>query len=88
MRTRTRSGSVRSTGYADVLGGIVWPIDGKFARIRGDLGRPTLAAVGGRVSVRHGRPVMDHPPTRFRVVAAEPYRAPVVSEPRYNSAAM
>jgi hypothetical protein len=83
MRTRTRVRVGHVTGFYD--GGIVWPLDGKFARVRGDLGQATLAEVAGRVSVRHGRPVMDHPPTRFRVAATEPYRAPVVTELRYNS---
>jgi hypothetical protein len=85
VRTRARVHVGGVTGFEDGAGGIVWPVDGKFARVRGDLGLATLAAVAARVSVRHGRPAMDHPPTRFRVVAAEPYRAPVVSELRYNS---
>jgi hypothetical protein len=84
VRTRTRVRVGASTGFDDG-GGIVWPLDGKFARVRGDLGQTTLAEVAGRVSVRRGRPVMDHPPARFRVVATEPYRAPVVTELRYNS---
>lgn len=82
-KARVRVGSV--TGYVDGFGGIVWPIGARFAGIRGDLGRTTLAAIAGQVSIRHDRPAMDHPPSRFRVVASEPYRAPLVAESRYNS---
>lgn len=85
LRTRTRIRVGPVVGHADGFGGIVWPIGGKYARIRGDLGQPTLAVVAGRVSLRHGRPVIAHPPTRFHVVAAEPYRSLVVTESRYDS---
>ncbi len=84
VRTRARIRVGRVTGYDDGFGGIVWPIGGKYAGIHGDL-RTMLATIAGRVSLRHGRPVMDHPPSRFRVVAAEPFRAPVVAESRYDS---
>ncbi len=84
VRTRARIRVGRVNGYDDGFGGIVWPIDGKYAGIHGDL-RTRLAEIAGQVSVRHGRPAMDHPPPGLRVVAAEPYRAPVVAESRYDS---
>jgi hypothetical protein len=86
VRRRAKVKVGRVTGYDDGFGGIVWPVHGEYGRIRGDLARATLAEIAGRVSVRHGRPVLEQPPTRFRVVAAEPYRAPVVAESRYADA--
>lgn len=80
---RIRVGTV--TGHGDAFGGILWPIDGKYARIRGDLGRTVLADLAARVSVRHRHPVLDRPTAGLRVVAAEPYRARVVTESRYAS---
>ena len=84
VRTPIRVGAV--TGHDDGFGGIVWPVGGKYARIRGDLGRTVLADVAGRVSVRRGRPVLGHPPVRLRVVASEPYRPAVEAESRYTDA--
>ena len=84
---RHRAGTVGRdvvTGRADGAGGIVWPLNGKFARIRGDLGRSTLAVIAARVSIRQNHPVVTDPPSGYRVVASEPYRAPVVTESRYT----
>jgi hypothetical protein len=71
-------------GHADGSGGIVWPLNGRFARIRGDLGRSMLAVLAARVSIRHSHPAMTELPPGYRVFASEPYRAPVVTESRYT----
>ena len=72
------------TGHTDAAGGIVWPLNGKFARIRGDLGRSMLTTLAGRVSISDGRPTVSDLPAGFRVIVSEPYRAPVVTESRYT----
>ena len=80
----SRTAGNATIGHVDALGGIVWPIDGKFARIRGDLGRSTLAALAARVSIRNQHPAMIAAPAHYRVIAAEPYRAPIVTQSRYT----
>ena len=75
---------VSVTGHEDEAGGIVWPLNGRFARIRSDLGRATMAALAARVSIRNGRPALTGVPKGYRVVVSEPYRAPVVTQSRYT----
>ena len=72
------------TGHEDEAGGIVWPLNGKFARIRSDLGRSAMAALAARVSIRSGRPALTGLAKGYRVIVSEPYRAPVVTESRYT----
>ena len=71
-------------GHVDKAGGIVWPLNGRFARIRGDLGSSMLSTLAARVAVRKGHPSVAGLPTGIRVIVSEPYRAPVVTESRYT----
>lgn len=64
---------------------IVWPLDGAYARVRGDLGSAGLRDLASRVSVVAGQPRVDVPDD-FSVVFSGPYRAPAVHEARYGSA--
>jgi hypothetical protein len=65
-------------------GTIVWPVAGRYARIRGDLPEPALIAIAARTTVTGDRPRVD-PPTGYRVVSAGSYRPPAVHENRYGS---
>jgi hypothetical protein len=67
-------------------GAVVWELAGARAQIRGDLPAADLAALVRRVSVVSGKPRLD-PPPGYVVVFTGPYRAPVVQEAGYDSAA-
>ena len=74
-------------GATGRLGGgeLVWPVHGKFARVRGDLADADLLAIARRTSIEAGRPSV-HPPAGLVSVFTGPYRAPIVHEARYGSA--
>lgn len=62
---------------------VVWPLDGKHARVRGDLPVTQLTAIAAHTTVAHGRPVV-HAPAGLTAVAKEPYRSIRISEARYG----
>jgi hypothetical protein len=68
-------------------GAVVWPLAGGYARVRGDLSGAELVALAAGTGVVDGRPVV-RPPAGLTVVAAGPYRPPVIHEIRYGSAAL
>jgi hypothetical protein len=63
---------------------IVWPMAGAYARVRGDLGEPELAAIAARTTVRAGQPTV-RPAKGYAVVSTGPYRPPSIYEVRYGS---
>jgi hypothetical protein len=67
-------------------GAVSWELAGARAQIRGDLAAADLTALARRASVVSGKPRLD-PPPGYVVVFAGPYRAPVVQEAGYSSAA-
>lgn len=63
---------------------VTWPIAGKYARIRGDLGRADLVRLAERTRINGARPRV-RPPDGFAVAyRPEPYRSPHVHEARYG----
>jgi hypothetical protein len=71
------------TGSAQA-GSVTWPVAGRHARVRGDLGEAELVAVAAATRVEAGRPVVVAP-AGLVVVTAGPYRSPTVHEVRYGS---
>jgi len=61
-----------SRGVADV-GTITWPIDGSYARVRGDLGAAQLAVIAAATTVVAGHPTLDRAPTGLRTASSGPY---------------
>jgi hypothetical protein len=68
-------------------GTVVWPLDGAYARIRGDLGEPELVALAARTTVVAGRP-STRPPPGYVVVSTGPYRPPSIHETRYGTVSL
>jgi hypothetical protein len=66
---------------------VVWPLAGGYARVRGDLSRAEPVALAAGTGVVDGQPVV-RPPAGLTVVAAGPYRPPVIHEIRYGTAAL
>ncbi|HEX6447456.1 MAG TPA: hypothetical protein VF053_20335 [Streptosporangiales bacterium] len=62
---------------------LTWPIAGRHARVRGDLGTPALVAIAELTTTRGGRPVV-RPPSGLRVVASGPYGPTKITEARYG----
>ncbi len=67
-----------------VAAGVVWPLGGAHARIRGDLTDAELVRIATSTSVSAGRPTV-HPPAGFSVVLAAPYRSVSIHEIRYGA---
>jgi hypothetical protein len=67
-------------------GAVIWGLAGATARIRGDLAAADLNVLARRVSVSSGKPQLV-PPPGYVVVFTGPYRAPVIQEAGYGSAA-
>lgn len=63
---------------------VVWPIDGAYARIRGDLHEAELVAIAARTTVVAGRPA-TRPPPGYTVVTTGPYRSPTIHVIRYGT---
>jgi len=63
---------------------MVWSIDHRWARVRGDLDPNELATLASRTTVSGGRPVV-RPPAGYAVIATTPYRPPSRRELRYGS---
>jgi hypothetical protein len=64
---------------------VVWPIAGRYARIRGDLSEAQRRRLAALTSVARGRPVVDVP-RGYRVVSRGAYQPTVIREARYASA--
>lgn len=64
-------------------GVVVWPLAGRYARIRGDLAVQYLTQIAAATTVRAGRPEV-HPPRGYLVAATGPYRSPSIRELRYG----
>jgi hypothetical protein len=61
-----------------------WPLDGRYARIRGDLSAGELKAIASATTVRDGRPVV-HAPSGFTVVSTARYWGRETHETRYGA---
>lgn len=79
-----RSVVVRGVTGSALPGSVTWPVAGRHARVRGDLGEADLVAVAAATRVEAGRPVVEAP-AGLVVVTAGPYRSPTVHEARYGS---
>ena len=66
-----------------LLGGYTWPVDGGWARVRGDLAPDVLRRIAASVRVVGGLPVVT-PPAGHRVVVTTPAVPAVVAEARYG----
>ncbi len=77
--------SVRGAKGRLAGGQLVWPVDGKYARVRGDLPDADLLAIARRTSIESNRPAV-RAPAGLSSVFTGPYRAPLVQEARYGSA--
>ena len=69
-------------------GVVSWYVNGKLARVRGDLGTEALLAIAGATTVdpTSQRPDVPEPPPGLRVVARGPAATPMQREARYGSA--
>jgi hypothetical protein len=67
-----------------IQGGVVWPVAGSYARVRGDLGRADLVAIAAGTRIAAGRPEVD-PPNGLQVVATTLTVSPLITEARYMS---
>ena len=65
-----------------VPGGITWPVDDGWARVRGDLPPALLVRIAASVQIDAGRPVV-RPPDGYRVVVTTPSVPAEVAEARY-----
>ena len=73
----------RAIGTA-VAGGFVWPLAGKYARIRSDLPPPDVVRLALATTVVSAAPAI-HSLSRYRIVLAAPYRSGSIHEIRYHA---
>jgi hypothetical protein len=73
----------RAVGTA-VAGGFVWPLVGKYARIRSDLPPPDVVRLALATTVVSAVPAI-HPVSGYWLVVAAPYRSGSIHEIRYHA---
>ena len=73
----------RTIGAA-VAGGFVWPLAGKYARIRSDLPPPEVVRLALATTVVRAAPAI-HPLSGYRIAPAVPYRSGSIHEIRYHA---
>jgi hypothetical protein len=73
----------RAIGTA-VAGGFVWPLAGKYARIRSDLPPQVVVRLVLATTGVYGVPAI-HPVSAYRPVVAAPYRSGSIHEIRYHA---
>jgi hypothetical protein len=73
----------RTIGAA-VAGGFVWPLAGKYARIRSDLPPPEVVRLALGTTVVRAAPAI-HPLSGYRMAPAVPYRSGSIHEIRYHA---
>jgi hypothetical protein len=73
----------RAIGTA-VAGGFVWPLAGKYARIRSDLPPPEVVRLALATTVVSAVPAI-HPVSGYRIAPAAPYRSGSIHEIRYHA---
>jgi hypothetical protein len=67
-----------------VMAGVVWPIAGRHARIRGDLAQAELIRLALATHVVAGLPAI-RPPSGYWIRLAAPYRSGSIHEIRYHA---
>jgi hypothetical protein len=67
-----------------VAGGFVWPLAGKYARIRSDLPPPEVVRLALATTVVRAAPAI-HPVSGYRIALAAPYRSGSIHEIRYHA---
>jgi hypothetical protein len=85
----TRGRTVRVNGVTGRAGdgAVVWPIAGRYARVRGDLPDGDLLRIAAATTVHVGRPVLREL-AGLTVVAFGPFRSPDIREVRYGATAL